>query len=260
MTPTASQALLTGFSATPDIENWLRGIYLFGIHFRTGIVVIHQLPETPETLWLRILGRGGVQQRAIEELTALPQGNEFWQGALELLYDLQANLAASQRLGKEDRTLVMALAPLYRQRFEATLQQGLQQGIEQGLQQGLQQGIERGRIEGQRSVLENFLRVRWGELDPGLMVLLTPLSALSAMEFAMLLVRLSALSVEENGLESVRELLAQTLLRMRFGELDDECLVSLVARLLALSPEELESFLLQWSQLSDEEILAGLQD
>jgi hypothetical protein len=39
---------------------------------RTAIVVIHQLPETSETLWLRLLGRGSVQEQALIELQALP--------------------------------------------------------------------------------------------------------------------------------------------------------------------------------------------
>lgn len=34
-------------------------------------MVIHQLPNTPETLFLRILGRGKVQRQAVEELENL---------------------------------------------------------------------------------------------------------------------------------------------------------------------------------------------
>ena len=39
-------------------------------HLKTGIIVIHQLPKTPETLWLRMLGKGGVQAQAIQEVAA----------------------------------------------------------------------------------------------------------------------------------------------------------------------------------------------
>ncbi len=61
--PTASKALVDSFNAKPDTQNWMQGIYFLGESLRTAIVAIHQLPETPETLWLRILGKGGVQQR-----------------------------------------------------------------------------------------------------------------------------------------------------------------------------------------------------
>jgi hypothetical protein len=49
-------------------------------------VVIHQLPEIPETLWLRILGRGRVQERAIVQLSNLSTDSPVRAIALELLY------------------------------------------------------------------------------------------------------------------------------------------------------------------------------
>jgi hypothetical protein len=66
LTPTASTQRLQEFSATAD-PDWLRGIYTLAPALHTKIVVIHQLPQTPETLWLRLLGRGGTQQQAIQE-------------------------------------------------------------------------------------------------------------------------------------------------------------------------------------------------
>ncbi len=53
--------------------------------FRSAVVVLHQLPETPDTLWLRILGKGRKQQRAIDELEALPKGSSYRQAVLSLL-------------------------------------------------------------------------------------------------------------------------------------------------------------------------------
>jgi hypothetical protein len=40
---------------------WLSGVHFLPDALRTAIVAIHQLPQTPETLWLRLLGRGSVQ-------------------------------------------------------------------------------------------------------------------------------------------------------------------------------------------------------
>ena len=42
-------------------EDWLPGIYFCGNLFKTAIISINQLPETEETLWLRILGRDATQ-------------------------------------------------------------------------------------------------------------------------------------------------------------------------------------------------------
>jgi hypothetical protein len=39
---------------------------------KTRIIVIHRLEVTPDTLWLRLLGKGRVQRRAIEEFNRLP--------------------------------------------------------------------------------------------------------------------------------------------------------------------------------------------
>ena len=50
---------------------WDNGVYFIPEGYRTAIVVIHRLPSTAETLWLRILGKGKVQQQAIDELEAL---------------------------------------------------------------------------------------------------------------------------------------------------------------------------------------------
>ncbi len=92
LTPTASDDFLTGFGAFPDEANWMKGMYFLGSAFRSAIVVIHELPEIPETLWLRILGRGEVQQRAIAELSNLAVDNPLRISALELLHRLQSNL------------------------------------------------------------------------------------------------------------------------------------------------------------------------
>ncbi|MGL5061615.1 MAG: hypothetical protein ACRC62_16725 [Microcoleus sp.] len=95
LVPTASKAFVDGFNAQLDLENWLPGIYFLGSALRVAIVAIHQLPETPETLWLRILGKGKVQQRAIAESIGLPTDDPLRIIALELLYRLKSNLVTS---------------------------------------------------------------------------------------------------------------------------------------------------------------------
>jgi len=200
LTPTASKALLDGFNAVPDTDNWMKGIYFLGEYLRTAIVVIHSLPETPQTLWLRMLGRDGVQQRAIAQLSALPLDNPMRVNALELLYRLQLHLVADneQELETEDRELIMAIAPLFREQLQAAQQQGMQQGMQQGRQ------------EEQRLILENFLRQRLGELNPEITVFLSSAFTIPVAEFTSLLLEISTLTRDELGRQRAVRLLADS--------------------------------------------------
>jgi hypothetical protein len=58
LTPTLAATTLESFGAITDVERWRDGVYLMPPGCKTGIIVIHQLPKTPDTLWLRILGKG----------------------------------------------------------------------------------------------------------------------------------------------------------------------------------------------------------
>ncbi len=133
LTPTASEEILSDFGAN-QADDWVSGVYFMPKALRAAIVVIHQLPKEPQTLWLRILGRGKVQKRAIDELIALPADNPFKQATLESLYNLQQNLVANQTSDTDDRELVMRLAPLYQQDRERAVNEGEQRGEQKGEQ------------------------------------------------------------------------------------------------------------------------------
>jgi hypothetical protein len=170
LTPTASEALVSEFRAIID-KSWLPGIYFMANPLRTAIVVIHQLPRTPETLWVRILGKGTVQKQAIDELEALPVDSPFRSNALRLLKNLQKNLGITQNVDEEDRELFMRLAPLYDQDIERATREGERRG--------------------ERLVVEKLLRVRFGVLDEQLSAIIDRVLALPAEEFTPLLLQLS---------------------------------------------------------------------
>ena len=128
LTPTASRNIISGFSETTKPDS-LPGIYYLAKSLQAAIVVIHQLPQTQETLWLRLLGRGTVQKRAIDELAALPLNQPYVKITLELLYNLQKNLKINQSSQTEDQELIMRLAPLYQQDRELAKQEGEQRLI-----------------------------------------------------------------------------------------------------------------------------------
>jgi hypothetical protein len=62
-------------SKAEEREGWGSGIYFCGNLFKTVLVSIKDLPETDETLWMRVLGRDKVQERAIAEVIALPEND-----------------------------------------------------------------------------------------------------------------------------------------------------------------------------------------
>jgi hypothetical protein len=127
LTPTASQRIINAFSGQLHPE-WGEGIYFLPDALRTAIIVLHQLPETPETLWLRLLGRGGTRNRAIDELESLAPNNPLKSASLKLLYNLSKNLEPLSQTSQEERRFIMRLAPLYEQEREQAFQQGQQQG------------------------------------------------------------------------------------------------------------------------------------
>jgi len=137
ITPTISQAILKEFGAI-EKENWEDGIYFLASGLSTGIVAIHQLPVTRDTLWLRILGKGNKQIKAIEELKALPSDYPNREMVLELVYGLFSKLTANkldkQETIKEDETLIMSLRQLYRDKIAEVERQGIQQGLQLGIQ------------------------------------------------------------------------------------------------------------------------------
>jgi predicted transposase/invertase (TIGR01784 family) len=66
-----------------------------------------------------------------------------------------------------------------------------QEALAEGEERGEQRGIERGIQQGKRLVVENLLRVRFGELDKALQDIIDSILALSPQEFTPLLIQLS---------------------------------------------------------------------
>jgi len=148
LTPTASKQLLAQFGAQPD-QHWPSGIYLLPSGLRGGIGVIHQLAGGGDTLWLRLLGRGRVQQGAIEEVMAMGSEDPERLRVLELLGNWKIVLDEKREaLREEERELIMNLSPAYLKWKEETLHEGEQRGIEIGQQRGIEIGQQRGEQRG----------------------------------------------------------------------------------------------------------------
>ncbi|MBG1259081.1 DUF4351 domain-containing protein [Nostoc commune] len=159
LTPTISETRLSSFG-TLQQAGWLSGVHFLPDALRTAIVAIHQLPQTPETLWLRLLGRGSVQSQAIIELQALPLDHPYQKATLELVYNLRENLRVNQQLEADDRELIMRLEPLYQRNREQAKEEGRQEG----------------RQEGEKDLILRLLNRRIGEIDALLIEQITGLS------------------------------------------------------------------------------------
>ena len=48
---------------------------------------------------------------------------------------------------------------------EKWMRQGRREGRKQGLEEGVAKGVAQGRLDGQRRLLENLLRLKFGEID-----------------------------------------------------------------------------------------------
>ena len=160
LTPTLSAEKLIDFGAIKDVDSWGEGVYLLPKSFKTGIVVIHQLPETPDTLWLRILGRDNIQILVIGEIVRLPADSPYRQNALELFSNLKIVLENKQNKATEETELIMNLSPLYLEQIDIATQKGK----------------DIGRNEGEKSLMIRMLTRKLGKLDADSIDLINSLS------------------------------------------------------------------------------------
>jgi hypothetical protein len=171
LSTSVSDVLLSRFGAKTKPE-WGDGVYFLAEALNTRIIAINRLPKTPETLYLRMLGRGKVQKQAIEEFLALlPETSPLRQYTLKMLFMYRIYLEGKTDLTEDEKELFMNLSPAYLKWETETLQQGLQQGLQEGLQNGRQEGL----LEGQRVLVENLLKSRFGVLDDALTQVIEPL-------------------------------------------------------------------------------------
>ena len=180
LTPTLSAELLESLGAKLDLETWGEGVYLLAPALKTGIIVIHQLPKTPATIWFRLMGKGRVQERAIAEVVALPADDPYRQNALDLLGNLKVILEARATIEPEEQELIMQLSPLYLEKIQAAELVGEERGR--------QIGEERGRHDGESELVLRLLKKRVGDISPAVQVQIKalPLARLEALGEALL--------------------------------------------------------------------------
>ena len=123
--PTASLDIREGFGVR---ETEHPGVYDFQRLQRTGLIVVHQLVKTEQTLLLRILGRAGDQKRAIDELTQISEPPPFYRTIEETLTAYRAILELRGKITPEDEELLMNLSTVYQNLKEDWRKEGEKEG------------------------------------------------------------------------------------------------------------------------------------
>jgi regulator of replication initiation timing len=140
--PTASEEIRRGFGFR---RSRIPGVYRLPKLERTGLIVVHQLNVTPETLWLRVLGRSGNQARAIQELVTQPRRSPLYNSIEDILTNYRTSLEANRSLTLEEEELIMNLSAAYLKKQQEWKEEGRQEGRQelqiQAVINGLREGL-----------------------------------------------------------------------------------------------------------------------
>ena len=136
--PTCSLRIRRGFSVIPTPTP---GVYDFAEMDRTILIVLHQLPKTKDTIWLRMLGRASFQQQAINDFIETSAPAALTDTVTELLADYRAILEAQGRLTEEEEELIMNLSAAYQRKKEEWFKEGKDEGKDEGKKEGVVLGV-----------------------------------------------------------------------------------------------------------------------
>ena len=130
------------------MEGWPPGIYEGPPLLWTRLVVVSELPVTPDTLLLRLLGAGQVLKQAIAELKVLRTEDPARSLSLPLLVRLRLEIPTdpAQRTDDDQEFLMQT-----------------QDIVETWRQEAIQEGVKQGSQQGECTVLLRQLRQRFGD-------------------------------------------------------------------------------------------------
>jgi hypothetical protein len=119
--PTASDDMRKGFGFR---KTRTAGVYRSPKYYRAGLIVVHQLAITEETMWIRLLGKEGNQNRAIQEFLGQSTSSGLCANIEEILADYRTNLESSSSLTFDDEELIMQLSAAYLKKREEWKEEG----------------------------------------------------------------------------------------------------------------------------------------
>jgi hypothetical protein len=125
-----SQPLLDAANVIID-PAYPTGVYFTADIFKTAIVAIDQLPESPDTLLLRVLGRGRTQKRAIEEVLSLPANAPRKNQILRLVASWKVRMDISELTEFGQQEEIMAMTEAFLTWEQETKDQAQREGQQQ---------------------------------------------------------------------------------------------------------------------------------
>jgi hypothetical protein len=168
ISPGRPRSLMANMLMQP-MEAWPTGFWHVGGAYNVHLIVVRDLPASPDTLLLRLLDHGKRREQALAELDALPRS---WLLRQRLVH---VGLAWKTLMGESFETTPM-ISPKAKAAYDRWenkvlaqgrkegIEQGLEKGLEQGLEQGLEKGLEQGIAQGKRALVRKLLMLRFGTL------------------------------------------------------------------------------------------------
>ncbi|MEM9490135.1 MAG: hypothetical protein AAGC55_13385, partial [Myxococcota bacterium] len=150
LSPGRPESLMEPLELRP-MAGWPSGFWHTRPFDPLRLVIIRALPETPDTAFLRMFGRGKTFARALRELATLPDNSWFIEPLKSLVLALGLDIPQTGLMQNADadwRIEMEAIQRTYNEWKEDTLQEGRREGLQEGLERGMQQGLERGVQQG----------------------------------------------------------------------------------------------------------------
>jgi hypothetical protein len=118
-------------------RGFVQGVYQAPGVLHTGMVVLSRLPETPNTLILRLMGTGRTLKRALAELERLPEDARERHVALPALLEYRAAVLAQPTRTPEDEEFLMDTHDIVQQLKDEGRHEGLREGRHEAMQNNL---------------------------------------------------------------------------------------------------------------------------
>jgi hypothetical protein len=153
------ETVLAGLGCSP-LEDWPTGVWQAPSLLSTSLIVLRDLPETRDTLPLRLMGSGAALERAIAELDALPA--EEWEPRAFIPLLLAFRLRVPQdsidpaHNDEDDMGYAENIEAIYA-KWERRIEE-----------RGIEEGMKKGKEEGLRTALVNVYQARFGALPAAL--------------------------------------------------------------------------------------------
>jgi hypothetical protein len=169
------ETVLAGLGCSP-LADWPTGVWQAPSLLATSLVVLRDLPETRDTLPLRLMGNGASLKRAMVELDALPAADWEPRAFVPLLLAFRLHVPQDRRdpenNDEDDMGYAEEMEALYakweRRIEERGEKKGMRKGMRLGVKKGMEKGKEEGKEEGLRTALVNVYQARFGALPAAL--------------------------------------------------------------------------------------------